>query len=393
MKSRLCPMLLLVGVACSGCAGMAPVLTEAVVAFGQQLIGNATANYTPQYAQSMNGLLLAMAEIATGQPFTQQTVYNPPGGYYPGSQSNDPYAQTGYPDTYPQSSYPTQNYPEQTYPEQTYPTQNYPDPNYPNQTYPDQTYPDQTYPQPAYETTTGGYPNSSQPYDPGVYPQQPAGDYGQFPTNYQTPTYAPASYSIPPQAITLDVSLLAQSLQPDGTTTLRPIQDGEILRDGGNNPAAGDKIKLHFRANCDCYLYIINIDATGWVTQILPEAGQRAMPVAAGQAQIIPSGDEWWALDAYKGVEQIYFILSRTQRFDLEAALSRMPVTRTDPPSTGYQPVTAPAYLATRGMVKVHSSAPASVPTQQGVQTVVSDTFVSDLMTGDLVLTRWFQHL
>jgi len=129
------------------------------------------------------------------------------------------------------------------------------------------------------------------------------------------------------------------------------------------------------------------------VTQILPEAGQSARPVSAGQAQLIPQGDEWWALDAYKGVEQIYFILSRTQRHDLEGALSRMPAYRTDPPTTGYQPVTAPAYLATRGMVKVHSASPVAVPTQQGVHTLVSDTFVNDLMTGDLVVTRWFQHL
>ncbi|MEZ5559560.1 MAG: hypothetical protein R3E86_13580 [Pseudomonadales bacterium] len=137
---------------------------------------------------------------------------------------------------------------------------------------------------------------------------------------------------------------------------------------------------------------MIGIDATGWVTQIHPEAGQMSTPLVANQPYLVPGGTEWWGLDSYKGVEHIYFVLSRTQRTDIEQALRTLPVER-PAPAGSYQPVTQPALLATRGLVKVQAAAPTSVQTNGGAtQTVTPDTFSSQLQTGDLVVTRWFQH-
>jgi hypothetical protein len=188
------------------------------------------------------------------------------------------------------------------------------------------------------------------------------------------------------------VALLAQTVNAAGQVDLRPVQDGETLFDGGGNPAAGDKIKLSFQTNCNCYLYIIGIDATGWVTQIHPEALQASAPLMANQSYLIPNGTEWWGLDAYKGVEQFYFVLSRTQRTDLEQALRSMPTDR-PPPASNFQAISQPALLATRGLVKVQAAAPAQVPTAYGqTQNMVAESFASQLHTGDLVITRWFQH-
>ena len=191
---------------------------------------------------------------------------------------------------------------------------------------------------------------------------------------------------------TLKVAILAQTITSSGNVALRPVQDGEVLRDGGSNPAAGDKIKLEVEANCTCFLYVIGIDATGWVTQIRPEPREAITPLTADRAYLLPDGNEWWGLDNYKGVEHLYFVLSRGRRPDLEAALLQLPTERPNPPAT-YQPVSDPALVATRGLVKVKSEAPVRIPGSQGMaQTVSADAFSSELAGADLVITRWFRH-
>lgn len=377
-----------------GCATVSPVITKAIVEIGQDLIGSASSNYAAEYAQSVNQLLLAVAEVATGQPFTQPaypTAYGQPGAYgstspYPTSQ---PYGtQPAYPPPDPNAMQP--GYPQSD----PYATQ----PSYP-QSDPYGTPP--TYPQSDPYATQPTYPPPADPYaSQSGYPASsaPAAGYGQYGTvDYAAYTSAPVDYSYgvsPTQNdLSLDVTLLAESRSPDGRTTLRPVQDGESLRDGGTNPSAGDKIKLQFRASCACYLYIVGIDATGWVTQIHPERGVPQSPLVSGHTYLIPGGNEWWGLDSYKGVEQIYFVLSKTPLPQLEQALAAMPATRTDPTGT-YTPVAQPAYFATRGMVKVHAAAPTDLPSLQTASTPITpDTFFAMGGAGQLVVTRWFQHI
>ena len=127
---------------------MPPALTNAVVAFGQELIGSASANYAPEYAHSVNQLLLTVAELASGAPFTQgQTgqyggyANNPYGGYNSGynTPSYDSAGNQTYGGTQPQYPSTAATYPGTSdgsgYPQNTYPSTQYPNtPAYPGTT-------------------------------------------------------------------------------------------------------------------------------------------------------------------------------------------------------------------------------------------------------------------
>lgn len=386
MKSTIARFVLIGSVGVSGCAEMAPALTQAVVEIGRDFIGQTAANYAPDYAQSVNNLLLTMAEITTGAPFASA-----PGGYQAHAAYDDPNA--------------------------AYNDQAYNDPGYANQTYENQDYDDQGYNNQGYDPMAGGetpvYGDSvyggavNEPYDPMVTGNK---SYGQGGYNNQYDPAQPGGYSSQPpqqvsygapqssqaytpnnQPLSLTAELLAQSFSPDGRVVLRPVSDGDVLTDGRGNSATGDKFKLRFQANCDCYLYIIGVDATGWVTQIMPEAGKASFPIAANQSHLIPQGSEWWGLDEYRGVEHIYFILSQTRRTDLEQALAPLPVDR-PPPGAGYSAVQEPTLFATRGLVKVQSQAPDGSASPTSLNQAPSSSFSTEMLTGDLIITRWFQH-
>lgn len=346
------------------CQAVGPTLVSALVAFGQDLLGTAAFNYRPQYAESVTNLLLAMAETTTGLAFTDL-----PDDYYAVRRERiaAERQQAGYPqETYGQP--------------------------------------------PGYGQTADGY--GQDPYGQDAYGQDPYGQepdqdpygqaaYGQGSHAPGEPGYAvvrspfdptaAAARGYPAQPLALDAALLAQSRNPDGSIGLREVDDGDVLHDGGNDPAAGDKIKLSFRASCDYYLYVIGIDATGWVTKIYPAPGDPVVPLAAERDYLLPAGDIWWGLDQYRGVEQIYFLLSSARRTDIEQALARLPDERPSVPSS-YRSIREPTVVPVRGLVKVQSPAPTTVPTAQGVAQVSPASFVASLGTADLVITRWFDH-
>lgn len=314
-------------------------MTTALVGFGQDLLASAAQNFTPQYADSMQNLLFALAQGVTGlsSAETQQDenyayagdeyygddsqVYAADDGYYGGDAGDDDYYGGGQYD---------------------------PGPEAPAETYPDAT-------------------------SDGAYSQyRPRRDGG----------------------IRLDAAILAQQISPDNQVTLRPVRDGDVLYDGRGDPSRGDKIKLYFASSCDCYVYIIGVDATGYVAQIFPEgnlADTRA--VRTGQDYLVPSGTTWWGLDDFRGIENIYFIASRARRSYIEQIVSRMAGTR--PPVPGnYRPVTQPAEVpVTRGLVQVQDAAPTSIPTEFGGSQSVSPTsFQNTVADADLVVSRWFRH-
>lgn len=328
------------GLALGACQALPPAVSTALVGFGQDVLAAAAQNFTPQYSASMQGLFLAMAETATGMPFTQagedgapadavdaQVIYDET-AYDPG-YGQDPYAADGQaPDQYEQDPYAPEAYPAQD------------------------------------------------PYGQGAYAPEP---------------YAGAVAA--PPGIALEVALLAQQQAPDGQVRLRPVQDGEVLHDGRGDPARGDKIKLFFNANCACHVYVIGIDATGYVAQIFPERGAAQGPVQPGAQYLVPGGTTWWGLDDYRGIEQVYFIASHERRHDIERLVAQLAGQRPSVPAT-YRPVREPAVVPMqRGLVQVQSAAPTSVPTQAGVPQQISPTlFQSTVADADLVITRWFRH-
>lgn len=326
-------------------------MTTALVSFGQDMLAAAAHNFAPQYASSMQNLLFAMAETATGAPFTQQA--------YQGNHSHgDAQHQEGH-----------------------------------------------------YDPGAGGYGGSG--YDQGEYQHQHdsqdydeshfgQGNYGQGgfdESSYSQSGYAQVAQAQPPsypqrRGPGLEVALLAQQRTPDGQVRLRPVNDGDVLRDGRGDPAQGDKIKIFFSTDCACYVYVIGIDATGYVAQIFPEGDFRAAGhVLPGQKFLLPEGTSWWGLDDTRGIEHIYFIASRERRHDIEDLVVQLAGQR-PPLPVDYRPVREPAVVAmTRGLVQVQSAAPTVVPTEYGASQQVSPTlFQATVEDADLVITRWFRH-
>lgn len=351
-----------------GCQAMGPAMTSAIVGFGQDVLASAAQNFAPQYAASVQNLFLAMAETATGVPFTQPAVqagYDAAaGGYPPDGSYGDPQTYPAQPDGYPEPP---------TY-EPVQPAA-YPEP-------------------PAYDPGQPAY----DPGQPAYQPVPPAQDPGQAAYGGGQPAYGPGQPASDAasvgQPVALEVALLSQQRTPDGQVRLAPVNDGDVLRDGRGDPARGDKIKIHIAANCACYVYVIGIDATGYVAQIFPQGDIRsAARVTPGRQYLVPDGTAWWGLDDYQGIEQIYFIASRERRPDIEAGVAQLAGRRAAPPAA-YRAVREPAIVpVARGLVQVQSAAPTMVANELGAAQPVTPTlFQATVQDADLVITRWFRH-
>ena len=195
--------------------------------------------------------------------------------------------------------------------------------------------------------------------------------------------------------IVLDVAILAQraSERAARRTQPVPIQDGEVLRDGGSDPRKGDVVKFSFRANCDCYVYVIGVDATAYVARVFPEKGGN--PVRANQQYIVPGGTAWYGLDEYKGIEQVFFLASRQPRPDIEKTLGQLAKTGRSSLSRSYRPVREAAVpdAATRGLVKVQMGTKSTVRTEAGQSYAFTpQAFAARQGADDVVVTRWFRH-
>ena len=192
--------------------------------------------------------------------------------------------------------------------------------------------------------------------------------------------------------VSLGVALLARRA---GTDELEAIDDGDTLVDGRGDPSRGDLLRIHFQANCTCWVYVIGIDATGYVARIFPDPDSAlSNPVTAGANYLMPGGSQWWALDDHRGVEQIYFVASRERRPDIEAAIEQLAGQPRQLNSGSYQPVSEPAIVpVTRGLVKVAAPAPVGVPMGEGAPAVVTPTIFTNAESAtDVVVTRWFRH-
>lgn len=359
-----------------GCEAVAPALTSLAMSFGQDLLAAASVNHAPRYAVQVENLLTALASRATGlemAPQLAQAGYQAPPPDYLRNQGEQGYEVAGggydYPQQQPSTGVPDQGYPSEDYPADTYPTTDYPTADYPSQTYPTAGYPEQGYP-PAESYPREGYP-------PQTYPDSGSAD-GGYPSEGST-----ADQGGP---IVLTTTLLTRRAD---SPTYRQVSDGDTLRDGDGNPADGDLLKVHFRANCACYVAVVGIDATGYVARIWPESGTVGR-VSPFEDVVTPGGSDFWALDDQAGVEHVYFIASRQPLAEIDSIieqLERQP--RLLASGETYVPVTQPALPpATRGLVKV------SVPDAVNVagQRLDSNSWQAGDSTRDLVLARWFNH-
>lgn len=347
--------LVLAGIAFA--AGCASLVAPLAVKFGSDLISSASANYSQRYASKVQDLMQGVYSKATQRLQAQ-----------PQTASSDPYASQ--PSAYSQSAYPQSASAQSAYPQGS---------PYPSAAS------DAQSPYGSASSVQGAYPSSAQSPYPSAQPPQYQAAYGQDP-------YGSSA------AIVLDAAILAQRASDRAArrTEPTPIQDGDTLRDGGKDPRKGDVTKFSFRVNCDCYVYVIGADATGYIARIFPDpASGQANPVRANQQYVVPEGTAWYGLDQYKGVEQVFFVASRTPRQDIEGPLTQLAQTARPAPPQNFRAVREPAMPTSvmRGLVKVQMGTPSAVQGESGQRySFTPQAFAAQGGADDVVVTRWFNH-
>ena len=403
----------------AGCPAL-PILFPPLIQFGASLLDSAVNNYDETHQQNMQTLLTALQQ-RTNPFLAQSTIANPnsPMGGAPSPGYQDQEYSTGqeYPPLkdYPQQGYdPYQNSQPQYEGNAPYPNNQdlnqFPqgdpyanDPGFPNQQTPTSAYP--PYAQNQYpQQEPQGYP--SRPMQP-QYPQQGQpypGTYGNegmaADPPYQNPYEGTPGYQAGPMdmgqatsvPISLDVLLVKKHLV-NGVQSYLPIKDGDVLFDGRGNPQAGDKFRVIFRANTDCYVYVIAVDGSAWAQGIFPStASPFANPVKAGQQYLLPEDNNWFSLDQFKGIETIFFVSSHERRPDIEHILSTISG-RERHPAEKPLAVSEPAIIPNGYSGARPGASPFAFHTSPFSRQELLPTTYFVKMTGeDLRITRWFRH-
>ena len=275
-------------------------------------------------------------------------------------------------------------------------------PNFSNQQLPPSGYPPNTQ-DPYLQQEQQGYP--SQPMQP-QYPQQGQANPDAYGNNeiasdpYQQPYQGmpedqmgrvdmETNTSLP---ISLDV-LLVKKHVVNGAQTYLPIKNGDILRDGRGNPQAGDKFRVMFRANTNCYVYVIAVDGSAWAQGIFPPASSPfANPVKTGQQYLLPEGNNWFSLDQFKGIETIFVVASHERRPDIEQILTTISGRERHPTETPLA-VSQPAIIPNGFSGARPSASPfAFNSSAQLQQQLLPTTYFMKTAGEDLRITRWFRH-
>ncbi|SLM49180.1 protein of unknown function [Nitrospira japonica] len=256
---------------------------------------------------------------------------------------------------------------------------------YNQQTMPGQPY--QQYQQPYQQQPMQNYqqqqlyqqPVAAQPYG---YGGQPAG------MGYGGQVY-PRSVAGPAEPVALDVALVRQVPTPSGKGKhVVMMQDGETLKGGPN----GDRFKLIVRTNCECFVYVISIDGSGWAQPVFPlDNGSVANPLKPEVEQAFPEGQYWFTLDQYKGVETFFLVASPARRTDIEESLAHL-AGQQRPTGQAAAKVEEPAVIP-NGFGKTEAAKATMVKdeSQQPVQ-VTPLSYVATKPGEDVRVTRWFNH-
>jgi hypothetical protein len=206
------------------------------------------------------------------------------------------------------------------------------------------------------------------------------------------PPAATAPSSEPP--IALDVALLRKS--GPAAEDVAPLADGEVLR-RGDGAGGGDRFRLYFRPNVDSHIYVVVVDATGWVQPIFPPTfdGQ-ASRVTGGNTTLLPDDSHWFGLDEQPGVYNLYFLASLHERADLEKQLQEFASKERNPPaqarSVEEAVVVEGGWVAERGDTVTQRGVVSEVTTRDGsAYSVAPDTYSFGVADADFVLTRHFR--
>jgi hypothetical protein len=204
----------------------------------------------------------------------------------------------------------------------------------------------------------------------------------------------PAAAPDPGPAIALDVALLRKS--GPAAEDVAPLVDGDLLR-RGDGQGGGDRFRLYFRPNVDTHIYVVAVDATGWVQPIFPASfdGQ-ASRVAGGNTTLLPDASHWFGLDENPGVYHLFLLASRHARADLEAKLQEFAVKQRVAPtqtrSVEEAVVVEGSWVAERGETVTQRGVVSEVQTRDGSSfEVTPNTYSFGVADADFVLTRHFR--
>ncbi len=254
----------------------------------------------------------------------------------------------------------------------------------------------------------GTAPGGQDPYNQQGYYSQETAPGGQDPYNqqgYYSQKSAPAAQdpyyqqrSVPQERATrasdggiaalpsnLEVSIdVLKEAKEYGKYTARPIKDGDTL-------TQQDNYKVQYQCNTECYVYIAQLDATGKLDPIVPsQFVSYKNPMTPNVLYSVPVDRNWLFLDDNKGIEQIYFMVSRTRRPDIEALFSQ--ITNANKTIVQQAPFSMQsATVLSRGIGGMRKGKEQTVSFQNGSTGQYSSTLFSSIKT-DLVMTRWFYH-
>jgi len=122
---------------------------------------------------------------------------------------------------------------------------------------------------------------------------------------------------VPPTPLQLETSLLVQRRTDRGWESVQ-VPDGATLY-------TNDNLKLFFRTNDDCYVYVLLFGSSG-IAQVLFPHSQISLSnrVQGNKEYFIPTGDNWFWLDEKTGTETIYVVASYEPIRDLGKLLLDM---------------------------------------------------------------------
>jgi hypothetical protein len=240
-----------------------------------------------------------------------------------------------------------------------------------------------------------------QPGTVGVpYGMQPPQNYGTYGSVHGgagyggPPTYGQGGIyprSVGGEPVAVDVAMIRQKYTVKGKEVVL-MNDGEVLKDGGAEKEAGDRFKIVVRTNCDCYLYIMTIDGSGWAEPVFPvKDGKTHNPVKKDQEYAFPEDGHWFTLDQVKGVETFFVVASANRRRDLEESIAQLAEEKR-PNTTIVAKVDEPPIIP-RGVGSVQSRGVLKVQDDTGATLQVTPVSYAASQSGqDVTVTRWFKH-
>jgi hypothetical protein len=194
-----------------------------------------------------------------------------------------------------------------------------------------------------------------------------------------------------PEPLVIEFDLVKQALL-EGTSVALPVRDGDILRDGGDDPEGGDNLRVLLRSSAPCWVYVVLVDATGKIDTLFPGTwGGGTNPVPPDVDLSVPAGSDWFYLDRNKGVETIYLFASREQRLDLEQLLADLE--KAKPAATPPVRIDRPIPI-TRGIGGTRPGRERTLELKDGSQAAFTPGafVVPASRSSEVVLTRWYRH-